>query len=82
MPQEYANEQVSLRYATKTNGVRRCGFVIGNEKDGIFPVMYLEELYEKYQCGKTLEKICSDAAVAYEQFAKVDLKYTVIRQIK
>lgn len=46
--------------AVKNNGKIRVGLLLQETGSNLFPTIYLEEYYEKFQKGETLEQIVSE----------------------
>lgn len=70
---------VSINPSTKNNGVQLTGIVIQNEKINIAPNIYLEDLYEEYQNGLSLEDACKKVMDFYEKTKAVqDFDVTTI----
>lgn len=58
--------QVKEHTALKNNGKLRLGLLIQEEGTNLFPAIYLEEYYEKFQNGETLEQIVSEIILLYQ----------------
>lgn len=56
---------VSVHTARKNNGVMRTGLIITEKGINISPAIYLEEYYEQFQEGDTVEEIVSDILRIY-----------------
>lgn len=56
---------VSVHTARKNNGVMRTGLIITEKGINISPAIYLEEYYEQFQEGDTVEEIASDILRIY-----------------
>ncbi|MDD3402700.1 MAG: DUF5688 family protein [Hespellia sp.] len=48
---------VSIRTTVKNNGMKKQGITIAKKDVNISPTIYLEEFYQQYQNGKSLEEI-------------------------
>lgn len=59
--------KASLYTATKNNGRQRQGMMIEYPGINISPTIYLEEFYERYQNGKTLDDIVKEILEYYEK---------------
>ena len=55
---------VSVQDVTKNNGLKLCGLQIRNECN-VAPVIYINDFYEQYKVGKSLDRICEDIKVSY-----------------
>ena len=66
---EVVNEDTSLCLYTadKNNGVKRYGITITQKGINVSPTIYLEEYYEKFQKGCTIERIVEDIFQLYHQ---------------
>lgn len=76
---------VSVHTARKNNGVIRTGLMIAEKGVNISPAIYLEEYYEQFREGDTVEEIASDilriyAKIRFPQSLKEEqfLKYTQV----
>lgn len=58
---------VSVYKARKNNGVIRTGLMIEEKGINVSPTIYLEEYYEQYQCGNSLDYIASDIVSLYSR---------------
>ncbi len=58
---------VSVYKARKNNGVIRTGLMIEEKGVNISPTIYLEEYYEQYQSGNSLDYIASDIVRLYSR---------------
>ena len=59
--------QVSVFVSMKNNGVERRGLTFAKKGVNVAPTIYLEEYYEEFQRGRTLNEICQRIADLYEQ---------------
>ena len=66
---EVVNEDMALSIYTaeKNNGVKRQGITIAQKGINISPTIYLEEYYEKYLDGCSVEKIANDVLRLYQE---------------
>lgn len=62
--------KVSSYTAVKNNGRERKGIVVEAPGVNISPTIYLEEYYQCYQSGETLEEIVEDIRLFYESIRK------------
>lgn len=58
---------VSVYKAKKNNGVIRTGLMIRDEEINISPAIYLEEYYEQFRKGDSIEKIVDDILRIYDE---------------
>ena len=56
----------SIHIAVKNNGKIKKGIMVENPQINISPTIYLEEFYERFQKGESLERIISDLIDFYE----------------
>lgn len=61
------NAVVSIHAAEKNNGVCRKGLMIAQKGINISPTIYLEEYYEQFGRGMSLENIVSEVLHLYEE---------------
>lgn len=61
------NVGVYVYSSIKNNGKERKGLVLSEEGINISPTIYLEEFYEKYRKGETIEKITNDILRMYDE---------------
>ena len=61
------NQKVYTHTATKNNGKKRKGLTFVETGINISPTVYLEEYYERYQRGYTMEEIVKQLLELYEQ---------------
>ena len=59
--------KVQLHTTLKNNGNERIGISISDRQVNIFPTIYLEEFYEHYQKGISLETIVEDILTLYNE---------------
>ncbi len=59
--------QVNVRQITKNNGKRIKGLSILEENQNISPMIYMEEYYQEYQQGNTIETIIQEIEELYVQ---------------
>ena len=66
---EVVNENITLSIYTaeKNNGVKRQGITIAKEGINISPTIYLEEYFEKFKEGCTIEIIVQDILRLYQE---------------
>ena len=55
----------------KNNGEERQGFVFQTEKEGISPVIYMEEYYERYLHGMEMERVIDSLIKWYEHACQI-----------
>lgn len=53
--------------SSKNNGKIRVGLLLQETGSNLFPTIYLEEYYEKFQKGETLEQIVSEISQLYQK---------------
>lgn len=58
--------KASLYTSVKNNGKERSGIMVVSPEINISPTIYLEEFYERFQRGETLDKIIRDILGFYE----------------
>lgn len=80
LPEEYQNVHCEMRAVTKNNSTIRTGIEIRESNNPVGVIMYLEDSYEDYQNGRTLEDISPRVAQDYvnainqkEVLGKMDL---------
>ncbi len=61
---------------TKNNGKQKTGIILDNEEYNMSPTIYLEEFFEQYQKGMSIDKIVDDILRFYER-VKVEDDYDV-----
>lgn len=72
MQEELGEElKVSIQDVTKNNGVVLTGLTFTQKSINISPTIYLEDFYEKYQEGTTMEDIIKEIREIYEK-SKLD----------
>lgn len=57
---------ITTQDVIKNNGLKLCGLQIKNDKN-IAPVIYIDDFYEQYNSGKSIDRICEDIKAAYFQ---------------
>lgn len=63
LPNEYDEAEISVNEVIKNNDTRKIGLTIRkNEEEKISPTIYLDDLYEKYKEGMTMEEILTTIA--------------------
>ena len=55
---------ITTQDVVKNNGLKLCGLQIKSECN-VAPVIYINDFYEQYKAGKTLDRICEDIKVSY-----------------
>lgn len=73
LPEEYMDSEVKLHTIVKNNNVEKDALVIFNEDSNLTPTIYLNDLYEQYESGKSMEDILTAIA---EMRVESDLKNT------
>ena len=66
---------VEVQHVLKNNGVTQVGLVIRDPEQNIAPLVYLEEFYEKYLKGQSMEELCElliDYSMSYDQLPAWD----------
>ena len=58
---------IDIYESMKNNGNLRKGIIIKEKDRNIGPVIYMEEFYERYNKGVTLDKIVSDTIIFYRK---------------
>ncbi len=61
------NISVRIHLAVKNNGCKKQGIMITEEGINISPTIYLEEYYQQFQSGETLEEIIGKILKCYEE---------------
>ena len=61
------NVTVCIHSAVKNNGTSRHGLTIAETGINIFPTIYLEEYYQQFQAGSTIENIAGDILRLYKE---------------
>ncbi len=64
--------ETKLNFVEKNN-VSLTALTIRKAEETIAPNFYLERYYEQYQAGKSMEEICENIAILYEQIAVPDI---------
>ena len=59
--------KVTHKRMMKYNGVYRDALLIGKTGSNISPTIYLEEYYERYQRGHTIDRIADDITALYQE---------------
>ena len=62
--------KVTLTKVLKNNDIRLTGIVIMKESDSMSPTIYLEESYQRYQDGVSIQKIVEGIMVLYKAHAR------------
>lgn len=62
-----ADVAVNVHETTKNNGVIRVGLLFLRVKANVSPTIYLEEFYEQYLHGKTMEELAQSICAVYEK---------------
>ena len=73
MPEEYESAEVRVEGVMKNNNVMKQGLSIHKDGSVITPKLYLEEFYQSYENGISMEQVCDRIANEY-------LKHTVKEQ--
>lgn len=61
------NITVHLHTNVKNNGIRRCGIMLKEQGINVTPMIYLEEYYQQFQHGVSLEAIAHNLLQLYEE---------------
>lgn len=61
------NVLIGHHTAEKNNGVMKCGIVLAKEGVNISPTIYLEEYFEQFQYGRSLDNIVTDIIRLYHE---------------
>ena len=59
--------QIRTEHVLKNNGVELDGILIMKEGENIAPSIYLNDFYEEYKCGKTVEAIANEVIAGYHE---------------
>lgn len=59
--------RVTVRDVNKNNGLVLTGITILNKDFNMAPTIYLNQLFEQYQKGRTMESICKEIFNVYEE---------------
>lgn len=73
-----AEYEITYKEITKNNGVILRGIIIAREGSNVSPTIYLDELYEDYEAGRTFGDIIYDILCVYQRNAKeiqVDMNF-------
>ena len=65
LPGRYEDCEVELKSTVKNNSVKKQGIVLNVPGTYLTPVMYLEQLYDMYDDGYSLDSLCEVAAERY-----------------
>jgi len=57
--------QIRTEHVLKNNGVELDGLLILKEGENVAPSIYLNDYYEEYKCGKTVDAIASEVIEGY-----------------
>lgn len=68
--------KVSQYTVTKNNGKQKTGIIFESEECNMSPAIYLEELFERYKKGMTMDKIVEEILLFYEK-VKIEEDYDV-----
>ncbi len=70
VPEMAENHKVDLKEVLKNNGIKLQGITIQEtdtvKETNIFPTIYLEDAFEKYQDGDTLSELMADLRASFE----------------
>ena len=61
--------QIKMEHVLKNNGVELDGILITKDDENIAPSIYLNDYYEEYKCGRTIEAIADEVIEGYFQYA-------------
>ena len=64
------SKKVSLHTATKNNGKEKQGIMVETKGVNVSPAIYLEEYYEYYRRGESLEEIVDEVVEFYESIRR------------
>ena len=67
LPDEYENANVIINDVIKNNDTHLSGLVIRNDESGIAPTIYLEDFYNKYQGGESMDYILDHISFIYQE---------------
>lgn len=72
--------RISVEPITKNNGTRFTRLAFYKEGMNISPAVYLDELFKAYQNGLTMEEVCRNVEIIYEQHKlEQDFDSTMLR---
>ena len=60
---------VTVTEVLKNNDIRLTGIVIMEKSDNVYPTIYLEEPYQQYQDGVSIQRIVEEIMALYEKHA-------------
>lgn len=71
---------ISVEPVTKNNGTHFTRLAFHKKSTNISPAVYLDELFEAYQNGMTMEEVCRNVEIIYEQHKpEQDFDSTMLR---
>lgn len=77
---------ISIEPVTKNNGTHFTRLAFNKKGTNIFPAVYLDEFFEEYQNGMTMEEVCRNVRDTYEQYKPEqdfdDTRLTDFSQVK
>lgn len=73
LPELYQDVEVSVRKVKKNNDIERMALVLHRPGEVIAPQLYLEDSYEQYQNGTSLENILREIIGIYLQSKNVEM---------
>ena len=72
------NSVVSIQHIKKNNGITRMGLTMFVQNENAVPTIYLEEYYEEYTKGKSIDQISDEICDTYNQYRlreQIDLSF-------
>lgn len=69
-----SNYKISINKVTKNNGLQLTGITILHADSNIAPNIYINNMFEQYQDGRTMESICREIINTYEEH-KMDVTF-------
>lgn len=62
LPERYQDASVSIETVKKNNDIMLNGLLIKNSNEQVVPTIYLENFYNNYKTGMSMENICQEIA--------------------
>lgn len=62
LPERYADAAITLQEVTKNNDQKLTGLLIRTENGEVTPIIYLDQYYEQYQAGQSMDDIFNTIA--------------------
>ncbi len=73
----YEYENVEIRTINKNNGLEKKAIVIREEENSVTPTIYLEEFFESFSNGESIESIVSEIRKVYEKNKRPKLSFDI-----